>query len=218
MGCRCARRFALAVYFTSCSSIQASTTARSRPRARPISPERSFRAFTQSAFSLSESFEVVPLAVSVRSRRAAVTHDLCKLQRIAAPQLRLHLLQTLQPDVPAERAILAQRLLNPAQARLADQRPQQLTRQLHRQRYREAVCELEHDDLLLGTEDQPLLPRRDTARPVRGIHDHVPDCQLHSLSVAAAANRTPCREWLLQDSTIEQRDAARRAPRHGSCR
>ena len=70
----------------SCSSIQAFASAGSTPRARAISVERSWRAFTKRSLSPGESCDFArqrPLAMR------AVTDDLCELDGIATCQLRL---------------------------------------------------------------------------------------------------------------------------------
>src|SRR5439155_26935894 len=86
----------------------------------------------------------------------------------------------------AERVILAQRLLHPAQIRLAEQCPQQLTCTLDWQRHGEAVLEFEHEDFLHGTQDRSPFPGHDVSYPVRAVHDHVSDRESHPLRLAIA--------------------------------
>ena len=89
-------------------------------------------------------------------------------------------------EVPcAMRRIAAERLANELEIRFVGQRPQLLLRPLNRQRHREPVLELEHDDLLLRAEDRLPLSRGDPPYPMRAVHDQIANCELHPLRLAA---------------------------------
>ena len=110
-----------------------------------------------------------------------VAHDLCKLARIAAAQLRLSLLQTLAPTVHAGLAIRMQRLLHLLHVSLAGHRAQPLTRLLDWQRHPEAVSELEQHDFPLDAENDSPLTGYHPARPMPAIHDGNADGQPHAV-------------------------------------
>jgi hypothetical protein len=71
-------------------------------------------------------------------------------------------------------------LLHAVHPSLADHRAQTLACSLNGQCHREAVGELEHDDLLLDTDNGSSLSGRDASSSMPGIDDPIPDRQLHT--------------------------------------
>src|SRR6266511_76657 len=70
--------------------------------------------------------------------------------------------------------------------------------------------ESKHDDLLPLAEDDSSLPGCHVSRPVRGVDDHVPDCQSHHGRVAAASH---CPDAHLRTDPPAVTSQWRRAPR-----
>ncbi len=143
-----------------------------------------------------------------------VPHDLRKLERIAARQLRLSLPQACAPTAPAGFAPLMQPLLD-AHICFADQRAQPFTCPLNRQRDPQAAGELEHDDFPRDAENRSLLACCHPTDPMRGIDNGVADGELHTTRVAAAASSSlrGARAGLLDDGSANAaRMSVRSAP------